>query len=172
MANRDDNPNARFGERIRHLRLLRGLSSDQLAQRIGVTFQTLNKYETGMTSVNIPRLLVLCDALEVVPSDLFENWPQAVRGNVLSAPNRLRELRKNSGKSLSTLAKAAGITRQSLSMLERNFRSMTVRSLLNLAEGLNCHPWAIVDPHMIVLTADEERMILRLRKDGGELQRR
>jgi len=56
--------NAQIGERIRIRRLQLGLSLDELAGRIGVNYQQVQKYETG-DRVAGGRLMVIAKALKV-----------------------------------------------------------------------------------------------------------
>jgi transcriptional regulator with XRE-family HTH domain len=53
------------GKRIRMRRLLLGMTQDTLATRLGVTFQQLQKYETGFNRVSASRLSEVADNLRV-----------------------------------------------------------------------------------------------------------
>jgi DNA-binding XRE family transcriptional regulator len=54
-----------IGERLRALRLDRGLSQSDLGSAAGVTFQQLQKYEKGTNRVAAARLARIADALNV-----------------------------------------------------------------------------------------------------------
>jgi transcriptional regulator with XRE-family HTH domain len=54
-----------IGEKVRALRLDRGLSQGQLGARVGVTFQQLQKYEKGANRISAGRLLRIAAALNV-----------------------------------------------------------------------------------------------------------
>ena len=54
-----------IGQKIRALRLERGLSQDDLGRAVGVTFQQMQKYERGANRVSAGRLQRIADALEV-----------------------------------------------------------------------------------------------------------
>src|SRR4051794_14146809 len=73
-----------IGERLRALRLDRGLSQDALAGAIGVTFQQLQKYEKGANRVSAGRLLAIAAALKV-PIMAFYGGAQA-RANERGLP--------------------------------------------------------------------------------------
>jgi len=60
-----------FGSRIRLRRRQLGLSQDQLAQRAGVTFQQVQKYERGTNRVSISRALLIAQALDCRLVDLI-----------------------------------------------------------------------------------------------------
>ncbi|ARC89686.1 helix-turn-helix domain-containing protein [Rhodovulum sp. MB263] len=60
------------GKRIRHRRWMVGMTQQQLAERVGIKFQQIQKYETGMNRVSASRLWDIADALEVPVSFFFE----------------------------------------------------------------------------------------------------
>lgn len=62
---RDQTMAADLGARIRHMRLDAGLTERQLADKIGVSYQQLYKYELGENAVPTDRLWAVCDALGV-----------------------------------------------------------------------------------------------------------
>ena len=55
----------RVAVNIRRLRLERGLSQEELAAEIGLSFQQLQKYETAKNRITIGRLAAICDVLKV-----------------------------------------------------------------------------------------------------------
>jgi transcriptional regulator with XRE-family HTH domain len=64
-----------IGRRIRQFRQDAGLSQEALAEMIGVTFQQVQKYESGHTTLNILKLQQIADALKVQVSDFFDRSP-------------------------------------------------------------------------------------------------
>ncbi|WP_306153292.1 helix-turn-helix domain-containing protein [Roseovarius sp. MMSF_3281] len=60
------------GKRIRHRRWLVGMTQQQLAERVGIKFQQIQKYETGANRVSASRLWDIGDALDVEVSFFFE----------------------------------------------------------------------------------------------------
>lgn len=60
------------GKRIRHRRWLVAMTQQQLAERVGIKFQQIQKYETGANRVSASRLWDIADALEVPVSFFFE----------------------------------------------------------------------------------------------------
>jgi transcriptional regulator with XRE-family HTH domain len=58
------------GKRIRLRRVQLGLSQTELGQKLGVTFQQIQKYENGANRVSCSRLYETATALEV-PIDFF-----------------------------------------------------------------------------------------------------
>ncbi len=60
------------GKRIRHRRWLVGMTQQQLAENVGIKFQQIQKYETGMNRVSASRLWDIAAALSVPVSFFFE----------------------------------------------------------------------------------------------------
>ena len=52
-------------ERLYQLRRSRGLSQEQLAERIGVSRQTISKWEGGLSTPDLDKLIALADCFEV-----------------------------------------------------------------------------------------------------------
>lgn len=59
------------GKRIRHRRWLVGLTQQQLAEKVGIKFQQIQKYETGANRVSASRLWDIAESLEVDVSFFF-----------------------------------------------------------------------------------------------------
>ena len=57
--------NQRLGRKIKQLRIQRGLSQIELAERMDVSFQQIQKYEKGTTKIYVSRLQELANALGV-----------------------------------------------------------------------------------------------------------
>jgi transcriptional regulator with XRE-family HTH domain len=60
------------GKRVRHRRWLVGMTQQQLAEKVGIKFQQVQKYETGMNRVSASRLWDISDALDVPVSFFFD----------------------------------------------------------------------------------------------------
>lgn len=60
------------GKRIRHRRWVNGTTQQQLADQVGIKFQQIQKYETGMNRVSASRLWDIAHALGVEVSFFFE----------------------------------------------------------------------------------------------------
>ncbi len=60
------------GKRIRHRRWMNGTTQQQLAEAVGIKFQQIQKYETGMNRVSASRLWDIAHALNVDVSFFYE----------------------------------------------------------------------------------------------------
>ena len=64
-----------IGARMREQRLAIHMSQAQLGEKLGVSFQQIQKYERGVNRVSAARLYSICKALNVSLSSMFEHDP-------------------------------------------------------------------------------------------------
>ena len=62
------------GARIRRRRWLVGLTQQKLAEQVGIKFQQIQKYETGMNRVSASRLWEIAEVLGVPVAHFFEGY--------------------------------------------------------------------------------------------------
>ena len=85
------------GKRIRQRRWMVGITQQQLAEGVGIKFQQIQKYETGMNRVSASRLWDIAEALEVPVGFFFdglesvqseavldENLPASIPGDLMA----------------------------------------------------------------------------------------
>ena len=73
------------GKRIRHRRWMVGMTQQQLGEAVGIKFQQIQKYETGMNRVSASRLWDIADALDVSVSFFFEGYEEGKTDTSASA---------------------------------------------------------------------------------------
>ncbi len=73
------------GKRIRQRRWMVGMTQQQLGEAVGIKFQQIQKYETGMNRVSASRLWDIADALDVSVSFFFEGYEEGKAGTSASA---------------------------------------------------------------------------------------
>jgi transcriptional regulator with XRE-family HTH domain len=59
------------GSRVRMRRKMLGLSQEKLGEKLGITFQQIQKYEKGTNRVGASRLQAMANAMEVPVSYFF-----------------------------------------------------------------------------------------------------
>jgi transcriptional regulator with XRE-family HTH domain len=69
---RPEQVDVHVGSRLRELRRLRGISQSELANRVDVTFQQVQKYEKGTNRIGASRLYRFSEILDVSPNWFFE----------------------------------------------------------------------------------------------------
>ncbi|KAA9009369.1 helix-turn-helix domain-containing protein [Histidinibacterium aquaticum] len=77
------------GKRIRHRRWMTGTTQQQLADKVGIKFQQIQKYETGMNRVSASRLWDIAHAMGVSVSFFFEGLDGEVAPKEASTPGDL-----------------------------------------------------------------------------------
>jgi transcriptional regulator with XRE-family HTH domain len=82
MTKRDDDSphpiDIYVGGRMRLRRIQLGLSQGALASKIGVSFQAVQKYESGDIRISASRLYDVAQALAVSPGFFFEGYPDGM----------------------------------------------------------------------------------------------
>jgi transcriptional regulator with XRE-family HTH domain len=91
------------GQRIRIERLSRRMSQTELADRIGVSFQQVQKYEKGLNRVGAGRLTRIADVLGIPVRSFFETGAHSAAAksddrvasplDMLAEPGAVRVLR-------------------------------------------------------------------------------
>ena len=106
---------ADLGMKIKVLRQQAGLSQEKLAEMVGVSFQQVQKYENGHTTLNIVKLQQIARALKHPICDFFGDMPvdrvkiSAQEEQLLQAFRRI----KSTDLKQSLLAIASNINRRS-----------------------------------------------------------
>jgi len=75
-----------IGRRIKMQRLALGLSQTDVAKRLGITFQQIQKYERGINRVGAGRLQEMANLLSVTPAFFFEDGPRLKPGQSEETP--------------------------------------------------------------------------------------
>ncbi|AGT08465.1 helix-turn-helix domain-containing protein [Paracoccus aminophilus] len=92
------NVDLHVGKRIRHRRWMIGMTQQQLAEKVGIKFQQIQKYETGMNRVSASRLWDIAQAVDVPVSFFFDGLIEArtrdeVEGDILADKEALQLVR-------------------------------------------------------------------------------
>ncbi len=66
------------GARLRQARTLRGLTQEQLGEKVGIAFQQVQKYERGANRISAGRMYEMGKALGVAVTFFFEGMSDAV----------------------------------------------------------------------------------------------
>ncbi len=91
------------GKRVRHRRWMLGMTQQQLAENVGIKFQQIQKYETGMNRISASRLWDISSALDVPVAYFFEGMDESgaetlatgrpVKGDILADKEALELVR-------------------------------------------------------------------------------
>ncbi|MDR1477304.1 MAG: helix-turn-helix domain-containing protein [Rickettsiales bacterium] len=85
-----------IGARIKAVRLMRKMSQDDVAKSLGVTFQQLQKYESGANRIAADKLVTLALVLGVgipeILGDYYPAWGKATDMGDLRLVSHLRSM--------------------------------------------------------------------------------
>jgi transcriptional regulator with XRE-family HTH domain len=71
------------GRRVRLRRTLKGISQEKLGERLGLTFQQIQKYERGVNRIGASRLFEISRILDVPIGYFFEEMPTEIAASVM-----------------------------------------------------------------------------------------
>src|ERR1700712_4570466 len=94
-ANRASAIDRHVGARIRERRIMLGLSQQQMADMIGVTYQQAHKYERGINRISAGRLYEITRVLNVPITYFFEGLETNEEDPMNPRQRMCRELARN-----------------------------------------------------------------------------
>jgi transcriptional regulator with XRE-family HTH domain len=94
-TNRTQDIDRHVGARIRERRIMLGLTQQQLADLIGVTYQQAHKYEPGINRVSAGRLFEIARVVSVPISFFFEGLDDEGSRQVTPRERMCLELARN-----------------------------------------------------------------------------
>lgn len=94
-ANRANDTDRHVGARIRERRIMLGLSQQQMADLIGVTYQQAHKYERGINRISAGRLYEIAQVLGVPVSYFFEGLDNQRAPDLTARQRMCLELARN-----------------------------------------------------------------------------
>ena len=62
------------------------MSQDRLAQQLGITFQQIQKYESGKNRLSAARLYEICQVFDVPIASMFKDIPRSAPAPKKTAP--------------------------------------------------------------------------------------
>lgn len=68
-----DDVERHIGQQLKMLRISNKMSQKSLAEKLGITYQQVQKYEMGMNRISVARVWQFCKIFSVTPDFLFEN---------------------------------------------------------------------------------------------------
>ena len=80
-----------LGERLLAYRNRVGLSQEKLAEKIGVTRQTVSKWETNQSTPDFDKIIPLCEILEITTEEL-------IKGEKEASNSELEEIKQENNK--------------------------------------------------------------------------
>jgi len=95
VTNRASDTDRYVGVRIRERRVMLGLSQQQMANLIGVTYQQAHKYERGINRISAGRLFEIAQVLRVPVGYFFEGLGDTENGQLPARQRMCLEVARN-----------------------------------------------------------------------------
>lgn len=76
MSRKAEELDRHIGLRLKMRRILCGLSQDDLAQKLGITFQQIQKYEKAMNRISASRLYEIAKILDINLEYFYEGYDE------------------------------------------------------------------------------------------------
>jgi len=95
VVNRASETDRYVGVKIRERRVMLGLSQQQMAKLIGVTYQQAHKYERGINRISAGRLYDIAQVLRVPVGYFFEGLGDAGAGSLSVRQRMCLEVARN-----------------------------------------------------------------------------
>ncbi len=122
-----------YGERIRELRIAKGLTQQEVADQLGKSLSAYKLYETGVNEPGIQTLHKLSSLLGASVDYLIENYAVPVKN---SFGERIKACRIGKGYTQSGLGKLIGAQQNTLAAWEQGRTQPNFQMLLKLSEAL------------------------------------
>lgn len=81
-----------MGRMLRGYRVRAGLSLESLGDKAGLSYQQVQKYETGVNRIPGPRLHTFCQILQVSPEQFFPRFGAELQEDDLSSKRHSRRV--------------------------------------------------------------------------------
>lgn len=106
----------KFGDNLRNLRKSKKLSQEELSEKVGVSRQSISKWESGAAYPEMNNMLILCKIFNCRINDLlsekiedFNSFDEEVKMNVVKFESEKQKKVKTLTKILSLIGKISGI---------------------------------------------------------------
>ena len=125
-----------LADRIQQLRRSRGISQEELADRIGVSRQAVSKWESGQTSPDLEKIVLLSDYFEVTTDYLLKGVSPTP---AQTEPDQTASVQSAPGVQIFTMAGSAlnliGLIAAAMIWYERQTAAATAAGLILMVAG-------------------------------------
>ena len=125
-----------LADRIQQLRKSRGISQEELADRIGVSRQAVSKWESGQTSPDLEKIVLLSDYFEVTTDYLLKG---VLPTPAQTGPDQTASVQSAPGVQIFTMAGSAlnliGLIAAAMIWYERQTAAATAAGLILMVAG-------------------------------------
>lgn len=79
------------GAKLRFLRVSYGFSQSKLANKVGLTFQQIQKYEHGKNRISASKIWQFCGVFNVAPNEFFDGLDDEKLANQVKISRKVAE---------------------------------------------------------------------------------
>lgn len=87
-----DDVDVQVGKNLRAFRRLTGMSQEELSTKVGITFQQIQKYESGTNRISASRMYKLATVLKINVTDFYRGLEDNGEKDMLSLDKETLEL--------------------------------------------------------------------------------
>lgn len=120
-----------IGEKIKKIRLEKGFTQPQLAEKISKSESTIRKYESGSVKVTMETLNVISNALDVNLNQLINEEESFGIGKII------KEARKKSKLSQQALGDKLNVSGAYIQQIECNKKNPSIKTLKRITKALD-----------------------------------
>ena len=160
-----------FGDRLRQLRIERGLSQEELAQVLGTSKQVISRFETNQRAPKLPLMQEYAEKLGVSIDYFLGDTEEETNFNCLSAGKKSKyfykifiEVTERMGLDIPGIVRVTGLTdAQVRTIIFRNLKEAPLPLALQLTDtlGVPLEVWAGDLPYTPTELSPEAREIAR-----------
>lgn len=112
-----------IGDNIRMLRVLKGLSQENMANELNISVSTYSNLERDVSALTVKRLLLIADILGINAGTILE-----MNSKQLLAENEIKEYSKSVDSTIDKLQKQIDLMSAELSQLRKPLKKSTGKS--------------------------------------------
>lgn len=131
-----------FGQNLRSLRDMRGLTQDEFSRLIGISRSSICIYEKDQREPNFQTLRKFCDFFETDMNHLLGNEKPCVD---MLVGRKIKQLRESRGETQADLARLLGVSDKAVSAWENEHKQPRMKYLLAMSRYYDVEPSWFVD---------------------------
>lgn len=134
------------GERIKATRELVGMTQAELAEKLGVSYQSISQWERDVRKPKIKTIYRIAEAMNVLPNELLTETEvmgvalDLMAKSVTVKKNQIRATREAAGMTLEELARISGIGSVAIKQYENNVKKPSIEEIKSLSIALVVAP--------------------------------
>ena len=128
------------GQNIKKARKKAGMTQKELAQKLGLSFQSIAQWENDLRNPKVETLRKIANALECDPAELDNSLASS-----MSVGDNIRYWRKFAGMTQKDLAQKTGLDRETIQKYETGKLEPSKKTLRNVAAALDELPETLFD---------------------------